>query len=596
MIKSFRIFTLFYIGLSMIFSFQNCGQDQINLQSVVLPAIVQAKTSLSAEGCVNSVKMDPEKTKFIFVIDLSRSNIGEFYTSKYLFNGTYYDGYYFFGQNQGTDTVGARFDSISQFVNTCGNSANKDYAIIGFSGGAGEIVNLGSANTLECKNRFLNSSGVLSQLGLMKQIQNSESTYYSQFKEPSTPLLAKHNSEIIPLLFKDTNYVAATDCISSTIEADLQLANNDTTNYQVFFLSDGEAKAKITGCEETTVVDKVACYTKLMDTKLSYLMKLSSAKSKPIRIHSLYYTRNGTQDLQIESFMNYLSAVGQTVSPINLGAFKATTDSKENPFCKLLAVDKSVVYRTNKIFAVNTSAKKVGLNLKIDTDEDGITDEDELLFGSDANNSRSIAEGVLDGICKLIGGKEQCLLARSQITCDSTKINALRMSDCDIKILKLDKLAVYPTLAGIDSDNDGIPDFIEILKGTNPISNDSYLDSDGDGLTNMQEISMGLDPFKPDTEEKPVVSSDSQFSDIITGCTSGGWNLNINYLGGIAGKNNLMFFFRTESKNTSGVFEYRIFNTGYQVNKSNNQILDIHLNKNYIGINDFELVTNGVSP
>ena len=596
MIKYFKNFTILYFVIVLVIFFQNCGQDSIDLRSIAPPVVVQAKIDLTAQACVNSLKIDSEKTKFIFVIDLSRSNIGEFYTAKYLFNGTNLDGYSFFNPQLGTDVLGKRFDSISQFINTCGNSTKPDYSIIGFTGAAGEVVKNGTTNTLVCKNQFTNSSGILSQLNLMKQIQTEEATYYAKFKEPLTPLLAVNTQEILPLLFKETNYVAATDCISSTIEADLAQATNDTSNYQVFFLSDGEAKAKNTGCEDIGVIDRVACYTAKMDIKLSYLMKLSSAKSKPIRIHALYYTQNGAQNLKIESYMNYLSSVGQTVSPINLGTFQSTNNTLDNPFCKLLAVNKSIVYRTNKIFAVNLNTLKVGSLLKKDSDADGISDDDEIIFGSDPNNPRSIADGVLDGICKIIGSKELCIQARNQITCDKTKINGFNMSDCDIKILRLDELAVYPSLAGIDSDNDGIPDYIEILKGTSPINNDSYLDFDNDGLTNMQEISMGYDPFNPDTNDKPLVSSESQFNEQIQGCTSGGWEQKITSLSGNPGINNLLFYFRTESKNTQGVFEYRAYTINYMVNKLTDQSLEVLLNKNYIGINDFKLVINGVTP
>ncbi len=591
MMKHLRDFTLISFVFILVMFFQNCGQENIDLRSIAPPAVIQAEINLTAKACVNSLTLASEKTKFIFVIDLSLSNIGDFYTGKYLFNGTYLDGYSFFDAKLGTDVLGARFDSISQFINTCGNSSRPDYAIIGFSKAAGEVVKIGPNNTLVCTNQFVNSGSILAQLNLMKQIQTTETPFYTKVKEPSSPWLTANVTETLTFLYKETNYVAATDCISSTIAADLALATSDTSNYQVFFLSDGEAKAPSTGCEAKTVIDKVACYTQKMDIKLNYLMKLSAAKSKPIRIHSLYYTRSGAQNLAIEAYMNYLSSIGQTVSPINLGVFQSTTDTLDNPFCKLLAVDKSIVYRTNKIFAVNLNTLKSGALLKKDFDADGIPDDEEILFGSELNNPRSLAAGVLDGICKIIGSKQLCIQARSQITCDKTKINAFNISDCDIKVLRLDEMAVIPSLAGIDTDNDGVPDYVEILKGTSPINNDSYLDFDGDGLTSMQEISMGLDPFTPDALDKPIVSSASYFNEQIEGCTSGGWELNINSLGGNPGLNNLMFFFRTESKNTQGVFEYRAMTTSYLVNKSSDQIIDIVSNQNYIGINDFRLVT-----
>ena len=582
----------------LILSMQNCGRvDLIQLPSEV--AATKASVSFNAQGCVNSIQIEPEKTKFIFVIDLSRSNMGEFYKSKYLFNGVYYDNYWFFNKMLGTDVNGIRFDAISDFVSTCGQSSSNDYAVIGFSNSAGTVDTNGSINSLSCKNNFMSSAAALAELNKMKQIQKTEETFYEKFKEPDRPYLSGDATEAAPLMYKETNYIAATDCISSTISEDLAIENNQTSNYQVFFISDGEAKSSTSGCEATSVTDKVKCYTEKMNTQLSYLMKLSNAKSKPIRIHSLYYTANGNPDLSIEAYLKYISAIGQTNAPINLGSLSENLDQDlDNPFCKLMAVDKSIVYRSNKIYAVNTTTINQNGKFKKDSDADGVSDDEEILQNSDPGNARSIATGVLDGVCKIIGSNEVCAQQRSQITCDENKINLFNISDCDIKILKLDKVDLnYPELVGIDSDNDGIPDYVEIVKGLSPNNNDSYLDYDGDTLTNMQEISMGLDPFNPDQDKQKIIESETSFKDQIESCTSGGWELNINNLSGVDGKNNLLFYFKTESKNTQGLQEFRIAKTQYNINKQNISSWMLNIVDPQILPSQFQLVPSaGVAP
>lgn len=592
--KKPAVLVLFIFALLM--AFQNCSDVKVELASEE-PIKSYAAVNMSAEGCVNSVKQAPEKTKFVFIIDLSRSNMGAFYKANYIFNGVTYPNYSYWDPTKATDPDGSRFDSLANFVSTCGNSANADYSVIAFSNGAGEIAKDASGiHTLTCQNRFINSAGVSSQLSMMKAAQAAEASYYTQFKESTnTPFLGQNATDVLPFLFKETNYVAATDCLATTIEADMAVASNDTSNYQVFFLSDGEAQATSTGCE--TKPDKVQCYVSKMDEKLSYLMKLSSAKSKPIRIHALYYTANGAQNLSIESYMNYLSSIGQTTSPINLGSFQAASGSNvENPFCKLLAVDKSIVYRTNKIYAVNLTSTKIGAALKKDMDEDGIIDDEEASYGGEPNDPRSMVPDVLDGICKIIGSKTMCAEERNKITCDATKINKFGISDCDVKILKLNLSALKPELVGIDSDNDGIPDYVEIVKGTSPINPDSYLDMDNDGLNNLQEINAGLDPFTPDAEADKVIYSNSFFKDIIDQCTSGGWHLDLTSLGGVNGQNKLMLFFRTESKNTVGVFEYRVFNTLYDVSSQSNTSFSVFSADGDILPDQFLLVTPEVAP
>ncbi len=52
----------------------------------------------------------------------------------------------------------------------------------------------------------------------------------------------------------------------------------------------------------------------------------------------------------------------------------------------------------------------------------------------------------------------------------------------------------------VDWDGDGIPDDWEIVYGLNPGVNDANLESDGDGVLNWLEYARGTDPFNPDTD------------------------------------------------------------------------------------------------
>ena len=50
----------------------------------------------------------------------------------------------------------------------------------------------------------------------------------------------------------------------------------------------------------------------------------------------------------------------------------------------------------------------------------------------------------------------------------------------------------------LDSDDDGMPDWWEIIHGLNPHLNDAALNPDGDHLTNIQEYNAGADPQAPE--------------------------------------------------------------------------------------------------
>jgi Bacterial TSP3 repeat len=52
----------------------------------------------------------------------------------------------------------------------------------------------------------------------------------------------------------------------------------------------------------------------------------------------------------------------------------------------------------------------------------------------------------------------------------------------------------------VDWDADGLPDDWEVAHGLNPAVNDAHLDRDGDGVPNWLEYQRGTDPFNPDTD------------------------------------------------------------------------------------------------
>jgi hypothetical protein len=65
------------------------------------------------------------------------------------------------------------------------------------------------------------------------------------------------------------------------------------------------------------------------------------------------------------------------------------------------------------------------------------------------------------------------------------------------EISEEDKCFWRVAVQDVDSDNDGLTNYEEILAGTNPYS----ADSDGDGLTDKEEAESGTDPNKADTDD-----------------------------------------------------------------------------------------------
>ena len=64
----------FAFGLMLILIFQNCTEVNLDIPEV----IVKSSVPFKATACPKFKAMDPTNSKFLFVVDMSLSNIGGF--------------------------------------------------------------------------------------------------------------------------------------------------------------------------------------------------------------------------------------------------------------------------------------------------------------------------------------------------------------------------------------------------------------------------------------------------------------------------------------------------------------------------------------
>ena len=105
----------------------------------------------------------------------------------------------------------------------------------------------------------------------------------------------------------------------------------------------------------------------------------------------------------------------------------------------------------------------------IDTDGDGLTDHEEVYFGTDPNNADTDGDGLSDR--------------------DEVRKYGTDPLDSD---------------ADKDSDGDGLTDAEEYLAGTDPLNPDT----DGDGLSDSIEEEVGLDPTRDDISRYEILNFD----------------------------------------------------------------------------------------
>ncbi len=143
------------------------------------------------------------------------------------------------------------------------------------------------------------------------------------------------------------------------------------------------------------------------------------------------------------------------------------------------------------------SAKQV-----VDSDADGLTDDEEITLGTDPKKTDSDGDGIPDN--EEVGSEPNEALDTDQ----DGKINALDKDDDNDGLPTLLEIAIKTNPLEKDSDGDGIDDATEV--GSNPqipINTDADKlinaidpDDDNDGLATIDEIAIGTNPLKADSD------------------------------------------------------------------------------------------------
>lgn len=486
--------------IAFVFAFQNCGQS---------PRIVAGFTSKLmpeklATGSYCTTMTDDGTTawKFLFIVDMSRSNIGDWSDTA---NGKRWD----FGK--ATDKDGTRFSQIKTFIDTCGGSNPKNkYQVMVFANGAGvPSATTNFSSSLSCRAPFGSGAAAQNTLSIAKQIQDNDVAFWKTYVNSPWDWSGQDVFNSGSLFMMDTHYSTALDCASQILQQDRIADPNGNANYVTFFLTDGRPFEAGGTCEMRA--DKYDCYATQSATATANMAIDAKANNQTLQMLPVYYGALSSSDKdQALKVLNKMAEVTGGTGALSVSDVSGQDGggSFAEALCALSQTARKIEYRKEILSVVNLTAKMVGNKLMADSDMDGVPDDKEVALGYDPVNRRTY--GLFDSICQAIGTASTCAQARAKLSCTG-RLNNLGLSDCDLLALGIVNSSNLPIRQfGIDTDRDGIPDLIEIIRGTNPTRADADEDMDNDGMSNQAEIGWGTDPMRQsdpnDTENRMLVT------------------------------------------------------------------------------------------
>jgi hypothetical protein len=139
----------------------------------------------------------------------------------------------------------------------------------------------------------------------------------------------------------------------------------------------------------------------------------------------------------------------------------------------------------------NTIARKAAT--LVDSDGDGVSDDEEDAIGTDKLNVDSDGDRLSDGVELRAGLTPQAGTMPNVIQACNTENDADgdRLNDCEERVLGTDACVT-------DSDGDGLSDLVEFLAQTNSLVADDLNDADGDGRPNVDEVAQHTDALSAD--------------------------------------------------------------------------------------------------
>lgn len=305
---------------------------------------------------------------------------------------------------------------------------------------------------------------------------------------------------------------------------DKNIAAMDRTKYVIVFLSDGTPDPIINDEQGWNTLDADLRADLFADTggsassfstynlsnsilrKIKDIMALKFVYGiGEIHFHTAFLAMHENQ-----SVLDQATALLKSMANLGDGTFRNFTNGEDINFMHVDFSSLKRVFALRSFLASNINARPSPGTFKVDTDGDGLSDEEEALLGTNKYAKDSDNDGFADFLENFYATSGWDPLNPSDADCplelydqdgdlkpDDSDGDGL--SDCEERFIGTNRLKY-------DSDGDGIGDGLELLFRTNPITNDLLDDLDFDGLPNGEEIRLHCDPRVDDATHRSQMS------------------------------------------------------------------------------------------
>jgi len=277
-----------------------------------------------------------------------------------------------------------------------------------------------------------------------------------------------------------TDYLGTLDAVLSDLRNDIIHASEEErvrSKYVVIFLSDGVPNAQGQTQADADIWAKV--------NEINDMCEEYGVGS--FNFHTFLLLGNFGNDAYGQARQAEAETTLQGMATRGNGQFRLFENAEAIDFISIVDMRLTVEYDIKYLVAYNYNVVPGVELVYADSDGDGLTDQEEAVYGTDPTMKDTDEDGFSDFFEVKVSspGHELDPLDPSDSICDQGVVGVDSdndgMTDCEEYVKGTNRL-------NPDTDLDGIPDGIEFMAGMNPLEAEGNIDTDFDGTVDWLEV------------------------------------------------------------------------------------------------------------